>query len=201
MKLFYAPGACSLAVHIALRETRLPFELVKVDVATRSTADGNRFDEVSPRGYVPVLELDDGSRHTEAAALLHWVGERDPSLALLGPGGSQRRQEVLEWLVHIATEVHKPFGWLWQRDLASSTRAIVQSKLAQRFAEIDGRIADREGLAGAFSVADAYAFACISWTRILGMPLDRYPNLQRYLGRVAARSSVQAAMRAEGLLS
>src|SRR6476660_2973267 len=98
MKLYHAPGACSLAVHIALREASLPFDLVKVDLSTHQLEDGSDYTQISPRGYVPLLELDDGSRHTEAAALLQYVAELDPSQALIGAPGSARRLAVIEWL-------------------------------------------------------------------------------------------------------
>jgi glutathione S-transferase len=200
MKLYFSPGACSMAVHIALRETKADFELAKVDLATRTLPDGSSYLALAPRGYVPLLELDDGTRHTEAAALLQRIAEQEPSLALIGAVGSARRQQVVEWLVFVATEMHKPFGWLWSKDTADSTRSAVKQKLAQCFAELDRHLATHEHLAGAFSVADAYAFTILGWTRVIGISLQAHPHLQAYLGRIAARPHVQAAMRAEGLM-
>ena len=201
MKLYYAPAACSLAVHIALREAGVPFDLARVDLATHTLEDGRDFHEVSPRGYVPLLELDDGRRHTEAAALLQYVADRDPSQALIGAPGSSRRFAVLEGLAFVATELHKVFSpWLWHKETADSTRAAVKEKLAARFAELDARFAANEYLAeGGFSVADAYAWTILSWGRMLGLSLARHPHLQAYLARIAARPHVQAALRAEGL--
>ncbi len=201
MKLYYAPGACSLAVHIALRETGLPFDTVAVDLAAHTTADGADFRTISPRGYVPLLQLDDGSRHTEAAALLQYVADLQPSRALIGATGSARRLAVTEWLTFVATELHKMFSpWLWHKETADATRQAVKDKLAARFAELDARLSTQDYLAGDYSVADAYAFTIVNWTNFLAMPLTAYPHLKAYLARVAERPAVREALRAEGLL-
>jgi glutathione S-transferase len=201
MKLYYAPGACSLAVHIALREIAIAFELERVDLATHTLASGADYREVSPRGYVPLLELDDGSRHTEAAALLQYVADLDPAQRLIGAVRSARRAEIVVWLTFVGTELHKTFSpWLWHKETADATRAAARDKLALRFAELDQRLEMREYLAGDFSVADAYAFTIVNWSNILAFPLKSYPQLQAYLARVAARPRVHEALRAEGLV-
>jgi glutathione S-transferase len=201
MKLYYSPGACSLAVHIALRESGVAFDTMAVELATHKTADGGNYLDVSPRGYVPLLELDDGSRHTEAAALLQYVADLDPSHALIGAPGSTRRLAVTEGLAFVATELHKTFSpWLWHKETADSTRKAVKDKLAARFTELDALFAKQEYLAGDFSVADAYAFTIVNWANFLALPLAPYPHLQAYLARVSARPKVQEALRAEGLL-
>ena len=201
MKLYHAPGACSLAVHIALREGDVAFEPVRVDLVTHQLADGSDYRAIAPRGYVPLLELDDGSRHTEAAALLQYAADLDPAQALIGSSGSARRLAVTEWLAFVATELHKVFSpWLWHKETADSTRKAVKDKLAVRFAELDARLATQDFLAGTFSVADAYAFAIVNWANILALPLTPYPHLQAYLARVSARAKVQEALRAEGLV-
>ena len=200
MKLYHAPGACSLAVHIALREVGATFEAHRVDLAKHRTADGGDYREISPRGYVPLLELDDGSRHTEAAALLQYVADLDPEGALIGAPRTERRLAVTEWLAFVATELHKAFSpWLWHKETAESTRKSVRATLAARFTELDALLASREFLAGEFSVADAYAFTIVSWANFLAIPLAPYPHLQAYLARVAARPHVRAALAAEGL--
>jgi glutathione S-transferase len=201
MKLYYSPGACSLAVHIALREVRATFETVAVDLAKHTTADGRNYFDVSPRGYVPLLQLDDGSRHTEAAALLQYVADLAPDQALIGTPRSARRMAVVQWLTFVSTELHKMFSpWLWHKETAASTRVAIQEKLAVRFAELDALFARQDYLAGDYSVADAYGFAIVNWTNFLGMPLKAYPQVQAWLQRVHARPAVQAALRAEGLL-
>lgn len=201
MKLYFAPGACSLAVHIALREVGLAFDTVKVDLMTHRTEDGADYLAISPRGYVPLLEFDDGSHHTEGAALLQYIADQDPAQALIGEVGSARRLAVTEWLAFVATELHKAFSpWLWHKETADSTKRDVRARLATRFAELDRHLADREYLAGEFSVADAYAFTIVNWSNFLGIPLSDTPHLRDYLARVSARPAAQAALKAEGLL-
>lgn len=201
MKLYYASGACSLAVHIALREAGARFEAIAVDLARHTLPDGASYLAIAPRGYVPLLELPDGSRHTEVAALLQYLADQDPAQALIGVPGTPRRLAVTEWLAFVATELHKVFSpWLWHKETAESTRQAVKDKLAPRFAELDSRLAPRDFLAeGGYSVADAYAFTILNWTRFLNLPTTAYPHLNAYLARVAARPAVQAALRAEGL--
>jgi len=200
MKLYYAPAACSLALHIALREAGARFDLAKVDLATHTLEGGASYLDIAPRGYVPLLEFDDGSRHTEAAALLQYIADLDPSQALIGAPGSARRLAVIEWLAFTASELHKVFSpWLWHKETADSTRAAVKEKLAARFAELDRHLSTRDWLAGPFSVADAYAFTIVNWSNFLGLPLKAYPHLTAYLARVAARPHVHAALHAEGL--
>ncbi|MBX3655964.1 MAG: glutathione transferase GstA [Ramlibacter sp.] len=201
MKLYYAPGACSLAVHIAAREAGLSPELVKVDLATHRIEGGADYLGVNPRGYVPLLELDDGSRHTEVAALLQHVGDLDPHGGLLPPAGSRARFEVLQWLAFVSSELHKVFSpWLWHKETAESTRQACKDKITLRLGELDARLARSAHVAGeAFTVADAYAFAIVNWAPMLGLSLKAWPALTAWMQRVAARPAVQAALRAEGL--
>ncbi|MDF3838904.1 glutathione transferase GstA [Cupriavidus basilensis] len=205
MKLYYSPGACSLAVHIALREAGLPFTLAKVELpAHKLTVAENGSDDfyaISPRGYVPLLQLDDGSRHTEAASLLQYVGDLAPGHALLPAAGTRERLETVGWLTLVSTELHKVFSpWLWHKETADSTREQCLAKVARRFAELDQHLATREYLGGKqFTVADAYCFAVVNWANFLHIPLSAYPALQAYLSRVAARPKVHEALKAEGL--
>ena len=201
MKLYFAPAACSLAVHIALHELGIAAETEAVDLATHRTASGGDYHAISPRGYVPLLQLEDGSRHTEVAALLQYLADRDPSQALIGSVGSTRRLAVIEWLAFVATELHKTFSpWLWHKETADSTRKAVHDKLAARFADLENVLAGRDFLAGEYSVADSYAYTVLSWSRHLGIPLTAYPRLQAYLERVGQRGAVRSALAAEGLL-
>lgn len=202
MKLYYAPGACSLAVHIALREVGATFDLVKVDLAHHTTEAGANFFDISPRGYVPLLELSDASRHSEGAALLQYVADLDPAQALIGRPGSRERLAVVQWLTFISTELHKGFSpWLWHKETADSTRQTVKARLAARFAEMEAVLSQRDYLVGSYSVADAYGFTIMNWANLLGIPLTAYPQVQAWMARVAARPQVQAALRAEGLAS
>lgn len=201
VKLYYAPAYCSLAVHIALRETGLPFDLLKVDTVAGRIEDGRDWRSLNPRGYVPMLELDDGSRHTEVAALLQFVGEQAPGSGLL-PVTPRERFEVQQWLTFVSSELHKVFSpWLFHKETADSTRQACKDKIALRLAELDRRLASRQWLMGdAFTVVDAYAFAIVNWTPMLGMPLSAHPNLAAWFERVRARPNVRAALEAEGLL-
>lgn len=201
MKLYFAPGACSLSVHIALREAGLATDLVKVDLASHRLASGEDYKAINPRGYVPLLELDDGSRHTEAAALLQYVGDLDPAGRLLAAAGTPARLQTVQWLTFVSTELHKVFSpWLWHKETADDTVRACREKLAARFAELDAHLAGREYLLGsAFSVADAYCYTIVNWCNFLGISLKPYPALDAYLARVAARPAVHAALVAEGL--
>ncbi|MFM0354769.1 glutathione transferase GstA [Paraburkholderia nemoris] len=201
MKLYYSPGACSLAVHIALREAGLDFDTVKVNLQTHKLANGDDYYAISPRGYVPLLEFDDGSRHTEGAALLQYIADLAPERALLPPAGTPQRLEAVAWLTYISTELHKTFSpWLWHQETAESTKLECRAKLATRFSELEGVLTSRDYLTGQYSVADAYAFTVLSWARMLSVDLGPYPQLSAYLARVAVRPKVCEAMVAEGLV-
>lgn len=202
MKLYYSPGACSQAVHIALREAGFDPQLLKVDLASHTLEGGADYFAINPRGYVPLLQLDDGSRHTEVAALLQYVGDLAPASGLMPPTGTAQRFEVVKWLTFVSSELHKVFSpWLWHKETADSTRKACKDKLALRFAEIEGVLGERDYLAGTtFTAADTYAFTILRWAPMLGMSLKAYPKLQAYLARVAQRPAVHAALLAEGLV-
>ena len=201
MKLYYTPGACSLAVHIALREAGVSVDLVQVDLASHRTAAGDDFYAINPRGYVPLLELEDGSRRTEVAALLQSIGEGAPASGLVPAPGEPERFEVQKWIAFVASELHKVFSpWLWHKETDDGTRKACKEKIATRLAELDVLLGTREFLAGSrFSAADAYGFAIVGWAPLLGMQLTPYPRLAAWLARVAQRPAVHAALLAEGL--
>jgi glutathione S-transferase len=172
-----------------------------VDLATHTTAEGANYYDISPRGYVPLLELADGSRHTEVGALLQYLADLEPAQALIGAVGSARRLAVTEWVAFVGTELHKTFSpWLWHKETADSTRQAVKAKIATRFAELDALLSRQDYLAGDFSIADTYAYTIVNWSSFLMMTLAPYPNLKAYLARVTQRPRVQDALRAEGLL-
>lgn len=200
MKLYYSPGACSLAVHIALHEVGAKFQLERVYLPQRQLSDGSDYLSISAQGYVPVLEFQDGSRYTETAALLQWIAESYPNRRLLGGDDPRRRMEVLRWLAFVSTELHKTFSpWLWHVDVAESARDLARARLKDRFAEIEGTLLQREYLAETFSVADAYAYTVMSWAAYLKLPQEDYPAIRAYLKRLAQRPAVAQAMRDEGL--
>lgn len=202
MKLYFSPAYCSLAVHIALRATGQPFSIAKVDTVSARVEDGSDFRAVNPRGYVPVLELADGSRHTEVAALLNYVGDAAPESGLMPEFGSPERFEVLQWLTFVSSELHKTFSpWLFHKETVDSTRKAVKEKITLRLQDLEQRLAGRNWLVGdRFTVADAYAFTIVRWAPMVGMSLKGLPQLEAYLARMEALPAVNAALVAEGLV-
>jgi glutathione S-transferase len=202
MKLYYAPGACSLAPHIVAREAGLPIALEKVDLAARKTASGQAFNEINPKGYVPALALTDGQVLTEVSALVQYLADQAPAAGLVPTAGTVERYRLLEWLGFISTEIHKGFGPLWNSANPEAVRQAAIDKLHQRFAYLDKQLNGRSYLLGdRFSVADAYAFTVLNWANFHKLDLSAYLNLRAFMGRVAARPKVQEALQAEGLLS
>jgi glutathione S-transferase len=202
MKLHYAPGACSLAPHIALREAGVPFELSLVDFqAGKKTQDGRNLLSINPKGAVPTLELDDGEVLTEAAVLLQYIADKANSRTLVPAAGTKERYRLQEWLNYIATEVHKGFGPLWKPNTPDAYKAIVKENLANQFKYLDKALAGRDYLTGGtFTIADAYLFTILNWTKFHKIDLAPYPALQAFMQRIAARPKVKEALQAEGLL-
>lgn len=200
MKLYFSPGACSLAPHIVARELGLKLDLEKVDLAARKTERGEDYLSINPKGYVPALRLDDGSVLTEVSAVLQYLADRKPEAKLIPAFGTMERYRVLEWVGFIATEIHKGFGPLWNPNTPDAYRAITVENLAKRFLYIESQLG-QDYLTGApFTIADAYAFVTISWAAYHKVDLTPYAKLRAFLARVAARPGVQAAMKAEGLI-
>jgi len=202
MKLYYSPGACSLAPHIVASEAGVPIELVKVDLASHKLADGTDYYTINPRGYVPLLELDDGTRITEVAAIVQYLADSKGATNLAPAAGTFERVRLNQWLAFISSELHKVFSpWLWHKETAESTKQSVKDRLATRFKELDALLAKQDYLLGKqFTIADAYAYTIVNWSNFLGISLKAYPALSAYLLRVAARPKVQEALGAEGLL-
>ena len=200
MKLYYAPGACSLAAHIALQESGLPFSLERVDLRTHRTADGRDYYSVNPKGYVPALELDDGARLTEAAVILQYIADRNPGT--LAPAfGSIERYRLMEWLNFIATELHKGLGPLWKPTTPDAYKATVLQAVGNRFDYVAKALAKGPYLTGAsFTIADAYLFTIVNWHHFLKFDIDRWPALVQFQARVTARPNVRKALEAEHLL-
>ena len=202
MKLYYAPGACSLAPHIVAREAGLSPDLEKVDLANRTTASGRSFLEINPKGYVPALQVQDGTVMTEVSALIQYLADQAPQAGLIPAVGTPERYKVLEWIGFISTEIHKGFGPLWNPTTPDAVKQATKERLFQRFAYLDQQLDGRSYLTGErFTVADAYLFVVVNWTNFHGLSLGDYPNLAAFMERVAARPKVQEALQAEGLLN
>jgi len=199
MKLYYAPGACSLAVHIALRESGVSFELERVDLRTKKTERGADYLAINPKGYVPALGLDEGGVLTEASACLQYVGDRRPEAQLAPPCGSLPRYRLVEWLGFIATELHKQFAPFWHRG-SDEVRHASGLRIAARLAYIDERLDGQPHLLGeAFTVADAYLYVMTTWAQRFEIDLAQWPNVSSFAERVAQRPSVVEARLVEGL--
>lgn len=200
MKLYYVPGVCSLASHIALREAGVDFTLDKMDRTTRHTESGENYLTVNPKGSVPALRLDNGEVLTEGAIILQYIADRKPESGLAPAAGSLERYRLAEWLNYIATEVHKQYSPLFNPKLPPEWRENQLGVLASRFTYLSQRLADRPYLMGErFTVADAYLFVVLGWSPRLKIDLGPWPVLTAYLVRIATRPAVQAALKAEGL--
>ena len=198
MKLLYAPGACSLAPHIVVREADLPVELVKVAFgAQRRTEDGRDFNAINPMGAVPALELDDGEVLTENAVLLQYLAALKPE-ANLAPSAGMAHWRFLETLNFIATELHKGFSPLYAKP-PEDQKAKIVDKLHNRLGLLQQKLGDQQYLQGGFSAADAYAFTILTWTFKFGIDLAAWPKLKAYFDRVKARPAVARALTEEGL--
>ncbi len=200
MKLYYSPGACSLAPHIALAEAAVPYTTVKVDLRKHVTEDGTDFYAINPKGYVPFLALDDGTSLSEVAVILQYVADRKPGTLAPAFGGFDRYR-LMEWLNYVATEVHKQFGPLWYPMTPEATKAAQKEKLASRFELLSKTLAAQPFLMGDhFTVADAYLFTVLRWASPLKVDLAPFPALTQFIARVEARPGVQKALAAEGLI-
>lgn len=201
MKLYYSPGACSLSPHIVAREAGLPLSLVRVDTKSRKTAAGDEYLAINGKGYVPLLELDDGTRLSEGPAIVQYLADRAPASKLAPPNGTLPRYQLQEWLNFITSELHKQFSPLFDPSHSDEVKARFRAKIAGRLDWIAPQLGDRDYLTGdEFTVADAYLFTVLNWTQWTGIDLGRWPVLERYVARVAARPQVQEALKAEGLL-
>lgn len=201
MKLYYAPASCSLSPHIVLREAGLPFELVKVSTKTHKLADGGDFHAINSKGYVPVLEWDDGERLSEGPAIVQWIADQAPASGLAPAAGTRERARLQEWLNFITSEIHKTFTPLFVPTSSDEMKAAAKAAVERRLAWVEEQLEGRDYLLGKdFSVADAYLFTVASWGQYVGIEVQQWPRLAAYLQRVAARPAVQAALQAEGLL-
>jgi glutathione S-transferase len=201
MKLYFFPGACSLAPHIALNEAGLSYTLDQLDRATKQTKSGKNYLTVNPKGMVPALELDDGQVLTELPAVIQYIADRKPEANIAPPAGTMARYRLQEWLTFIGTEIHKSFTPLFNPKMVDEGKTIYKAILNARFDYLAKALEGRNYLVGdAFTVADAYLFTVLNWTRYTGIDLGQWPVLKAYHERIFARPAVQAAMKEEGLI-
>ncbi len=201
MKLYYAPGACSMAPHIVALEAGVNLELVKVDIPNKKTENGDDFWQVNPKGYVPALALDSGEVITEVAVICQYLADQNPASGLAAPFGTLQRYKEMSALNFAATEIHKQIGALFNPALTPEMRDIQIKTLTRRMNSLEKMLDGQSYIMGEqFTVADAYLFTVISWSRIHKIALDGWPNIQGFMQRVAARDKVQTAMLQDGLL-
>ncbi|MGC8702907.1 MAG: glutathione transferase GstA [Thiomonas sp.] len=198
MKLYFSPGACSLSPHIVLHELGMPHDVVLVDLKTKQTSDGRDFRTINPKGYVPTLELDDGTILTEGPAIVQYLADRKPELHLAPANGTVPRYQLQEWLNFISTELHKQFSPLFNPASSADLIAAQKARLAERFALI-AQTLDKQDylLPSGFSVADAYLYTVMTWAAYVGVDLSPWPALARYKARMEARPGVAATLAAE----
>jgi len=201
MKLYYSPGACSLSPHIVLREAGIAFEPVLASTKTHKLQDGTDYYTINPKGYVPLLELDNGERLSEGPAIVQYLADQVPGKKLAPPNGTFERYRLQEWLNFITSELHKGFGNLFNPAMPEEGKAVARARVTDRLKWVDTQLAGKQYLMGDnFSVADAYLFTISNWAQHVGVDISGLSALAAYRGRVAARPAVQEAMKAEGLL-
>jgi glutathione S-transferase len=200
MKLYYIPSACSLSPHIAAHELGIPLELVKVDGATKRTEHGEDYLAINPKGYVPALQLDDGTVLTEGPAIVQYLADLKPDAQLAPANGTTARYRLQEILGYINSELHKPYIPLFDATTSDEVRAERMAYLHKRYGVIEAALARAPFLLGTqFTVADAYLFVVARWSEFVKLDLSQFPNLLAFQARIGARTAVQAAMRREEL--
>lgn len=201
MKLYYTPGACSMAAHITALEAGIHLDLEAVDLATHQSASGEDYYRINPKGYVPALVLNDGEILTENMAVLLFLAQRKPESGMAPPLGDPAWFRAVEWLSFVATEIHQGYGVLWNRALDAPVRESAVVRLKKRLDFLETHLRDNAYLLpGGYSVADAYLFVVLSWSDILKFDLNPWPSIRSYRAIVADRPAVRRALKAEGLL-
>ena len=200
MKLYYSPGACSLSPHIALYESGLPFQAVLASTRTHKLQDGTDYYTINPKGYVPLLESDDGTRLAEGPAIVQWIADQVPEKRLAPAAGTMERYRLQEWLTFIGTEIHKQFSPQFYPAMPEEAKALFRQKVLDRLAYVNQQLEGRAYLLGSqFSVADGYLYTVTRWTGPLKLDISGLANLNAFMARLAARPAVQQAIKAEGL--
>jgi glutathione S-transferase len=199
MRLFYAPGACSLSPHIVALEAGIKLAFEKVDLKTKKTADGSDYLTINPKGAVPALQLDDGEILTEGPAIVQYLAEQRPQAGLVPAAGTMAHYRLLEILGFINSEIHKGYSPLFNPAISAADRSEKIAYLQKRYGFIEAQLKKHPYLLGdQFSVADAYLFTVTNWATPLKVDLSRFPKVLDFQKRIGARPAVQAAMKAEG---
>jgi len=199
MKLYYSPGACSMSVHIILREAKYKFDIERVDLAAKRTETGEDYLAINPKGYVPALKLDDGTVITEVGVILQYLADDKPRRGLAPKVRTPERYKVMEWLNFTSTEIHKGLSDFFNPKMTPEWREAKLDRLGRRFDFLEKSLGSNEYLAGEFGIADAYLYTVLNWTNLHKIDLSKWPNIQAYMKRIAERNTVKKAMKAEGL--
>lgn len=201
MKLYYSPGACSLAPHIVLNEIGAKYDLEKVDLGAKKTDSGLDFHTVNGKGYVPTLEIAKNEVLTEVSTILQYLADHAEKAKLLPKFGSMERYRAMESLNFVASELHKGIGGLFNKAMPEDGKKAIIERVEKRLGWLDGQLAKKPYLLGDdYSVADAYAFTVIGWCQYVGIDTKQWQHISAFMGRVGARPAVQAAMKKEGLI-
>jgi glutathione S-transferase len=201
MKLYYSPGACSMAPHIVALEAGHDLDYVKVDIPNKKTESGDDYWKVNFKGYVPTLQLDNGTMLSEVGVICQYLADQKPESGLAPKAGTQERYQLMEWLNFVAAEVHKQLGALFNPKYTPEMREVQLGVIGRRFKPLEEKLADkRQYLMGdKFSAADAYLFTVLRWTDKLKVDLNQWPNIKAYFERVGKRPKIQETLKAEGI--
>ena len=200
MKLYYSPGACSMAPHIVAREAGLKLDLVKVDIPNKKTEGGDDYWKVNFKGYVPTLQLDNGEMLTEVGVVCQYLSDQNPESGLAPKAGTMERYRLMEWLNFVAAEVHKQIGALFNPKYTPEMKEVQLGVIGRRLKPLDAALSGKQYLMGdKFTAADAYLFTVLRWTGKLGVDLTQWPNIKAYSERVGKRPKVMETLTAEGL--
>jgi glutathione S-transferase len=201
MKLYYAPGACSLSPHIVAQEAGIALKFEKVDLKTKATESGANYVGINPKGSVPALELDNGEILTEGPAIVLYLADQRPQAGLAPPCGTMGRYRLMEVLGFINSEIHKGYTPLFNPEISAAERAERIAYLQKRYSVVETQLEKQPCLLGEhFTVADAYLFTVTNWADLLKVDLSRFAQVLAFQKRIGARPAVQAAMKAEGLI-
>jgi len=201
MKLYYSPGACSLAPHIVLQEAGLAVQAIKVSTKTHQLEDGSDYYQINPLGYVPCLVTDSGEMLRETAVLVQYLADLAPQKQLIPAHGSIARYQVQSWLNFISTELHQGLGPLFRPTTPEDYKPVARTRVLERLQWVDSQLAGKAFLMGEqFSVADVYLFVVSGWTSHVGVDIAGFKNLTAFRERIMARPAVQAVMKEEGLI-
>lgn len=201
MKLYYSPGACSLASHIVLSEIGQAFELSKVDLKSKVTQDGEDFTKINPYGYVPSLNIDGGIVLNEGVAIMQYLADKAPGSNLVPPNGSFERYKLQSMLTFINSELHKMIGSLFNPTLTDAAKQAVIVRIDARLNTFSEQLGDDNfAVNNQYSVADAYLFTVLGWLKIFKIDINQWPKLANHAAMMVSRPAVQSALKAEGLI-